>query len=276
MHFIVFDNSSDILPKVERLSKEDTDAFNVVNHSLGLQKAFWVSQCTNGRSKINADKMSVAERITFLSSPEGRARRLYHAMMLYDVTVQEKTIAQVLTSNYSDIATKPPIFQVADKYRVDGSVVRQLLTDASIFASCTALFCKEFPQKLWRLHDPFASHHFQHAIIAELGMVVTELVKRLAFGVRVEFVPLMEIRGVKQARARQLFMAGFRKYGVVSMINFVVMYSLAASSRLQKRRPLRFCGRSPIFTMGLPWASSAVRASCLPRSTGRCSTRLKS
>eukprot|EP01126_Amoeba_proteus_P019055 TRINITY_DN19741_c0_g1_i1.p1 TRINITY_DN19741_c0_g1~~TRINITY_DN19741_c0_g1_i1.p1 ORF type:complete len:124 (-),score=13.82 TRINITY_DN19741_c0_g1_i1:26-397(-) len=43
-----------------------------------------------------------------------------------------------------------------------------------------------------------------------LSSLLDEYVKRLGFGIRQEIIPLVEIKGVRAARARALYAAGFR------------------------------------------------------------------
>jgi replicative superfamily II helicase len=45
-----------------------------------------------------------------------------------------------------------------------------------------------------------------------LELLISAFIKRLAFGVRLELVALMEIGGVKQGRARQLYSSGYRTF----------------------------------------------------------------
>ena len=46
---------------------------------------------------------------------------------------------------------------------------------------------------------------------AAMEVLLESFVKRLAFGARLELVALMEIKGVRQARAKQLYAAGYRR-----------------------------------------------------------------
>jgi POLQ-like helicase len=91
------------------------------------------------------------------------------------------------------VACEQTVWRVADDFRVSRGFLQNLLQSAAVYSSCLATFCEELRQQFWAL-----------------SAVLPVFTKRLAFGVRHELVALMEIPGIKQARARQLFSAGFK------------------------------------------------------------------
>jgi len=49
-----------------------------------------------------------------------------------------------------------------------------------------------------------------------LGILITAFCKRLYFGCKEEIIPLTEIKGVKKARARTLYNAGYRSVRAIA------------------------------------------------------------
>ena len=176
-----------------------------VARAVGLSEAFFSKQQrTCAPENLRADKFrDVAARITLLTSAEGRARRFYLTLMLYGVIHDDKDIGEARDWR-SPVAAH--VAQVARNFNVDYNFLQTLLKDSSMLASCSVLFCKEMP-KFLRLLLPVVQ---LCSSPAAMEVLLESFVKRLAFGARLELVALMEIKGVRQARAKQLYAAGFR------------------------------------------------------------------
>lgn len=84
------------------------------------------------------------------------------------------------------------IWETAAVFNVTRGFVQNLLTSASSFASCMVHFTRELTE-FWGLN-----------------LLLEAMVKKLSFTASLELIPLMEVPGVKQARARQLFKAGYK------------------------------------------------------------------
>ncbi|XP_047425627.1 helicase POLQ-like [Mugil cephalus] len=87
---------------------------------------------------------------------------------------------------------EPDLWNVAQRFQLNRGFVQTLLSSASAFCSCVLHFTEEL-EELW----PFRS-------------LLVELVQRLSYCVKAEIVPLMEVAGVMESRAKQLYEAGYR------------------------------------------------------------------
>ncbi|XP_031559584.1 helicase POLQ-like isoform X2 [Actinia tenebrosa] len=114
---------------------------------------------------------------------EDSIRRFYMTLMLYHL-VQGASI-----------------WNVADLFKVSRGFVQNLLTSATSFVICLIHFTKELSE-FWAIN-----------------ILLENIMKRLSCTVNLELAPLMEIPGVKQARARQLFKAGYRSMGDIARSN---------------------------------------------------------
>ncbi|KAJ4458797.1 hypothetical protein PAPYR_5309 [Paratrimastix pyriformis] len=124
---------------------------------------------------------------TVLLGPEAVAMRFYSALIMSEL-IQEKDIVAV-----------------ADKYHVNRGHLQVpialpplssrpppgLMANGAVFAQMMAAFCR-------RMEWP------------DMEVVLQLFCKRLNHGVRTELIPLIEIGGVGQARARALWNAGYR------------------------------------------------------------------
>ncbi|NXK53348.1 HELQ Helicase, partial [Chauna torquata] len=84
------------------------------------------------------------------------------------------------------------IWSVSEKFNMSRGYVQNLLTSAASFASCVLHFCEEL-EEFW----------VYKALLAELT-------KHLTYCVKTELIPLMEVAGVLEARAKQLYNAGYK------------------------------------------------------------------
>ncbi|NXJ43195.1 HELQ Helicase, partial [Ciconia maguari] len=84
------------------------------------------------------------------------------------------------------------IWNVSEKFNMSRGYVQNLLNSAASFASCVLHFCEEL-EEFW-----------------VYKALLTELTKQLTYCVRTELIPLMEVAGVLEARAKQLYNAGYK------------------------------------------------------------------
>lgn len=87
------------------------------------------------------------------------------------------------------------VWDTAGLFNVTRGFVQNLLMSASSFASCMVHFTRELIE-FWGLN-----------------LLLEAMVKKLSYTASLELVPLMEVPGVKRARARQLFKAGYKSLG---------------------------------------------------------------
>lgn len=91
----------------------------------------------------------------------------------------------------ADLLSEVPMSVVEQRYQRTRGQLQSLMRSASMFSSSITSFCRAMG---W----------------FSLEAVLASFVKRLGFGVRPDIVPLMEIRGMQPARARALWVAGFK------------------------------------------------------------------
>lgn len=84
------------------------------------------------------------------------------------------------------------LWSVADKFQLSRGFIQTLLSSSSAFCSCVLHFTEEL-EELW----PFKA-------------LLTELTRRLSYCVKAELIPLMEVAGVMESRAKQLYNAGYK------------------------------------------------------------------
>ncbi|KAK4883652.1 hypothetical protein RN001_006971 [Aquatica leii] len=106
--------------------------------------------------------------------PEHVLNRFYTSLMLYELWNEMSVI------------------EVSEKYQVNRGIVQNLMTNAATFATNVVMFCEQL-EELWAF------------VYLLKGMS-----QRLAHCCCKELLPLMELPAVKQARAKQLFQAGFK------------------------------------------------------------------
>uniref|UniRef100_A0AAY4BQV8 Helicase C-terminal domain-containing protein n=1 Tax=Denticeps clupeoides TaxID=299321 RepID=A0AAY4BQV8_9TELE len=102
------------------------------------------------------------------------ASRLYLALVLYS------------------LLKETDLWRVSERFQLTRGFVQTLLSSSSAFCSCVLHFTEEM-EELW----PFKA-------------LLAELTRRLTYCVQAELIPLMEVAGVMEARAKQLYNAGYR------------------------------------------------------------------
>ena len=128
--------------------------------------------------KVNPGFMSQLMTGTSFNSPEKETvyRRFYLSLLLYRIVLG---------------GGEEAIWEVADEFQCSRGFIQSLLSSTAARCSCLIKFSEQI-QHLWPLH-----------------CLLPNLVQRVAYATRPELVPLMELSGVGQARARQLVEAGF-------------------------------------------------------------------
>jgi len=97
----------------------------------------------------------------------------------------------------NELLNEQSLLTVSQRYAVSRGDLQSLLVSAQSWALMTCNFCKTV--------DYWA-----------LGLLLSAYCKRLNFGCKEELLPLTEIKGVKKARARSLYNAGYRSIRSVS------------------------------------------------------------
>ncbi|XP_026855222.2 helicase POLQ-like isoform X1 [Electrophorus electricus] len=100
--------------------------------------------------------------------------RLYLALVLYSL-LRETTL-----------------WNISDRFQLTRGFVQALLSSASAFCSCVLHFTEEL-EEFWAFKA-----------------LLTELTRRLTYCVQAELIPLMEVAGVMEFRAKQLYNAGYK------------------------------------------------------------------
>ncbi|XP_008061056.1 helicase POLQ-like isoform X2 [Carlito syrichta] len=84
------------------------------------------------------------------------------------------------------------IWSVSEKFNMPRGYIQNLLTGAASFSSCVLHFCEEL-EEFW-----------------VYKALLVELTKKLTYCVKAELIPLMEVTGVLEGRAKQLHSAGYK------------------------------------------------------------------
>uniref|UniRef100_A0A3Q3MVB6 Helicase, POLQ like n=1 Tax=Labrus bergylta TaxID=56723 RepID=A0A3Q3MVB6_9LABR len=84
------------------------------------------------------------------------------------------------------------LWSVSERFQLSRGFIQTLLSSSSAFCSCVLHFTEEL-EELW----PFRA-------------LLMELTRRLSYCVRAELIPLMEVVGVMESRAKQLYNAGYK------------------------------------------------------------------
>ncbi|CAL1540605.1 unnamed protein product, partial [Lymnaea stagnalis] len=97
-----------------------------------------------------------------------------------------------------DLWNQKSVWEVANRFSQTRGFVQNLLTQAASFASCIFHFCKEL-EEFWAYQQ-----------------LLEHFIKKLTYCVSIELLPLMEIPGVKLARAKMLHAAGYKSISVLA------------------------------------------------------------
>uniref|UniRef100_UPI0035901671 helicase POLQ-like isoform X1 n=3 Tax=Myxine glutinosa TaxID=7769 RepID=UPI0035901671 len=111
------------------------------------------------------------------------ATRFYLALFLYSLFRQDS------------------IWAVAEKFRQSRGFIQNLVSSAAAFSVCVYRFCQEM-KEFWAYNALFA-----------------DLTQKLSYCTKTELIPLMEVAGVKEARAKQLRTAGYKTLALLANAN---------------------------------------------------------
>ncbi|KAM6441042.1 helicase POLQ-like isoform 1-T1 [Liasis olivaceus] len=111
------------------------------------------------------------------------------------------------------------IWNVAEKFNISRGFVQTLLNSAASFSTSVLHFCEELDE-FW----------VYKALLPELS-------KRLTYCVKAELIPLMEVAGVLEARARQLYNLGYKTLAHLANADpEVLVKTVVHLSRTQARK----------------------------------------
>ncbi|XP_077789919.1 helicase POLQ-like isoform X2 [Podarcis muralis] len=111
------------------------------------------------------------------------------------------------------------IWEVAEKFSISRGFIQTLLNSAASFSSSVLHFCEEL--------DEFWVYK----------ALLTELTKKLTYCVKAELIPLMEVAGVLEARAKQLYNSGYKTLAHLANANpDVLVKTIEHLSRSQARQ----------------------------------------
>ncbi|XP_054846634.1 helicase POLQ-like isoform X2 [Eublepharis macularius] len=111
------------------------------------------------------------------------------------------------------------IWSVAEKFNTSRGFVQTLLNSAASFSSSVLHFCEELDE-FW----------VYKALLAEIS-------KKLTYCVKAELIPLMEVTGVLEARAKQLYSSGYKTLARLANANpEVLVKTVHRLSRRQARQ----------------------------------------
>jgi replicative superfamily II helicase len=150
--------------------------------------------------KLNAEESNVAKR--FMVNEERLIQR--EASLHYGVQVC--TESDRLSDRFfatlvlRDLVSEVPLPVIQRKYKILAGDLESAQKDVASSAFNLVSFCREMEYE-------------------SLELLLKSLVSRLEFGIKQELTELMEIRGVKKARARALWNAGFKTAKAVATAN---------------------------------------------------------
>ncbi|KAI8512631.1 hypothetical protein Bbelb_092700 [Branchiostoma belcheri] len=125
--------------------------------------------------------------------PEGFIARKASGQRARQTSVEEAVVNRFyLTLMIYSLMKQHNIWDVSEKFDVPRGFLQNLLSSAASFCACVLHFCEAL-EEMWPLR-----------------VLLDSLVKSLSYCVTSELIPLMEVSGVKQGRARQLYSAGYK------------------------------------------------------------------
>lgn len=111
------------------------------------------------------------------------------------------------------------VWSVSEKFNLPRGYIQNLLMGAASFSSCVLHFCEEL-EEFW-----------------VYKALLVELTKKLTYCVKAELIPLMEVTGVLEGRAKQLYNAGYRSIMHLANANpEVLVKTIDHLSRRQARQ----------------------------------------
>ncbi|XP_035673236.1 helicase POLQ-like [Branchiostoma floridae] len=130
---------------------------------------------------------------TIIGVPEGYITRKASGQRARQASIDEAVVSRFyLTLMIYSLMKQHSIWDVSEKFEVPRGFLQNLLSSAASFCACVLHFCEAL-EEMWPLR-----------------VLLETLVKNLSYCVTSELIPLMEVPGVKQGRARQLYKAGYK------------------------------------------------------------------
>ncbi|XP_036083668.1 helicase POLQ-like isoform X2 [Rousettus aegyptiacus] len=132
--------------------------------------------------------------LIYLTTPYDMAFQRDPDWMIYFRQKVDKNIVNRLYLSFIlyTLLKETNIWNVSEKFNMPRGYVQNLLTAAATFSSCVLHFCEEL-EEFWVYRALFV-----------------ELTKKLTYCVKAELIPLMEVTGVLEGRAKQLYNAGYK------------------------------------------------------------------
>ncbi|XP_071770419.2 helicase POLQ-like isoform X1 [Centroberyx gerrardi] len=154
-------------------------------------------------SQCKPDWMIYFRQFTLLSASE---QKMSAAVGVPESFVARKAAGQTVKKNMNPVVVKrlylalvlfnllkeTNLWSVAEKFQLSRGFIQTLLSSSSAFCSCVLHFTEEL-EEFW----PFKA-------------LLVELTRRLSYCVTAELIPLMEVAGVMESRAKQLYNAGYK------------------------------------------------------------------
>ncbi|XP_068191167.1 helicase POLQ-like [Antennarius striatus] len=154
-------------------------------------------------SQCNPDWMTYFRQFTLLSAAEQKMSAAvgvpesFVARKVAGQTVKKSVNMDVVRRMYLALVLvallkETNLWSVANRFQLSRGFVQTLLSSSSAFCSCVLHFTEEL-EEFW----PFKA-------------LLTVLMRRLSYCVKAELIPLMEVAGVMESRAKQLYNAGYK------------------------------------------------------------------
>ncbi|XP_021458486.2 helicase POLQ-like [Oncorhynchus mykiss] len=154
-------------------------------------------------SQCKPDWMVYFRQFTMLSAAE---QKMCAAVGVSESFVARKAAGQNVKKNVDQVVVsrlylalvlqsllkETDLWSVADRFQLSRGFIQTLLSSSSVFCSCVLHFTEEL-EEFW----PFKA-------------LLTELTRRLTYCVQAELIPLMEVAGVMERRAKLLYNAGYK------------------------------------------------------------------
>ncbi|KAJ7987104.1 hypothetical protein DPEC_G00335290 [Dallia pectoralis] len=153
-------------------------------------------------SQVKPDWMVYFRQFTLLSDVE---QRMCAAVGVPESFIARKAAGQNMKNVCQEVVCRlylavvllsllkeTDLWSVADRFKLSRGFLQTLLSSSSAFCACVLHFTEEL-EEFW----PFKA-------------LLTELTRRLTYCVQAELIPLMEVAGVMEGRAKQLYSAGYK------------------------------------------------------------------
>ncbi|XP_044933864.1 helicase POLQ-like isoform X2 [Mustela nigripes] len=132
--------------------------------------------------------------LIYLTTPYDMASQCVPDWMIYFRQKVDKDIVNRLYLSFVlyTLLKETNIWSVSEKFNMPRGYIQSLLAGAASFSSCVLHFCEEL-EEFWVYRA-----------------LLVELTKKLTYCVKAELIPLMEVTGVLEGRAKQLYNAGYK------------------------------------------------------------------